>query len=149
MKTDIIQIVAVFFASMGFAIMFQIPGDEIVWSALGGMLDWVVCVIVKRAGGDVYEQYFWGALFLGFYAEILARVHKVPTTLYLVVGFIPLIPGTALFLAISKALEQDWAACMEQARLAVLTSLSIVGGIIIALVVTNLICRLIDAGRKK
>lgn len=90
---------------IGFAILFNIHGPGGLLCALGGMLTWVVYVIVMELGGDDIAANFWSALFAGFYAEVMARIRKYPAISYLVVSIFPLIPGAGVYYTMNYAVR--------------------------------------------
>lgn len=136
---DVIQIIAAFFGSLGFAILFNIRGKQLFWTSFGGLFDWWVYVVAGLWCTVDASRYFYAALALGIYSEIMARREKVPTTLYLVVGFIPLIPGSALFMTMNYAFASEWDRFFEYALVAINTAVAIAGGIVIAMVLTNIV----------
>ena len=92
-----IQIGAAFFGSLGFALLFNLERRHLFWAALGGAAAWAVYLQIGYAVPRIGIQSFGAALFLGLYSEILARMAAAPATTFLVVGFIPLIPGFSLY----------------------------------------------------
>ena len=135
---DLIQIIAAFFGSLGFAILFNIRGKDLFWTAFGGLLDWWVYVLAGIwCTGEAF-RYFYAALFLGIYSEFMARRRKVPTTVYLVVGFIPLIPGSALFMTMNFAFAEEWQNCVHYGLVAINTAVAIAGGIVVSMVLVNI-----------
>ncbi len=92
-----IQIVAAFFGSIGFAIILKIRGKQIAYAGIGGMLTWIVYLIAFH----YVSSYFWAnlaaAVFVAFFAEIMARVNKAPATIFLTAAAVPLIPGRNLY----------------------------------------------------
>lgn len=135
---DTVQIIAAFFGSLGFAMVFNIRGRNLFWTAFGGLLDWWVYVLAGMwCGADAF-RYFWAALFLGLFSEVLARKRRVPTTLFLVVGFIPLIPGAALFMTMNHAFAAQWDRAFQYALTALATAVAIAGGIVVSMVLTGI-----------
>ena len=97
------QLVMAFLGSAGFAIMFHLRKNFLAIASLGGLLSWLVYLICA----PVMPGYFFPSLaasaFGAFYAEILARVLKAPSTLFFIVAMIPLIPGSTLYYSMSCA----------------------------------------------
>lgn len=144
----IIQIIAAFLGSLGFAVLFNIKGKDIIWAALGGLLDWSVYLIANEIFTNEYIGYFWAALFLGIYSLFLARKNKVPTTLYLTVGFIPLIPGKSLFITMSSLVALDWNQALYYGIDSINIATAIASGIVTEIVVTNIYTTIINKKRR-
>ena len=69
----------------------------------------------------------------------MARKTKSPSTLYLVVGMIPLIPGAALYYMMRNAIQTNFKMFAERGLEAVITGGAIASGIITAMVCWNVI----------
>ena len=110
-----IQIIAAFFGSLGFALLFNLRGQWLFFTALGGGLSWCVYLISGSFISHYERQYFAAAFFLGIYSELMARKTKSPSTLYLVVGMIPLIPGAALYYMMRNAIQTNFKMFAERA----------------------------------
>lgn len=143
-----IQIIAAFFGSLGFAILFNIRGKNLIWSAIGGMLDWSVYLLTESISKSEYFSYIMAALFLGVFSQIMAKKNKSPATVFLTVGFIPLIPGKALFLTMSNLFIRDWPQVITHLANSLSIAAAIASGVVLEIVVTNLY-REIDKRRKK
>lgn len=102
-----IQIAAAFVGSIGFAIILKIKGRQIIYAGIGGMLTWAVYLACYQ----VVESYFWAnlvaAMFVAFYAEIMARVNKAPATIFLTAAAVPLIPGRNLYYMMFGIVSKD------------------------------------------
>ncbi len=97
-----------FLACLGFCVLFRISGPGAVFCSLGGALAWLVYLLAGPVmGGNDVLQYFWAAVFLSAYAEVMARVRKCPATGYLLIAFIPLVPGAGIYNMMEAALRGD------------------------------------------
>lgn len=136
------QIVTAFFGSLGFAILFNIRGSKLFWASLGGGIDWCVYLLAGLYITGEGKQYFLAALVLGIYSEVMARVKKVPTTMFLVVGFIPLIPGASLYNTMHYGIAKNWELFfsygIKTATIAVAISTGIVLSMILFISIRNI-----------
>lgn len=92
--------------SVGFALTFRIRWRRLVFAFLGGFLSWGTYCIAGLFVTHEALQYLIATTVLTLYAEAFARILRCPSTIMLVTGWIPLIPGGALYYSIS-ALVQD------------------------------------------
>ena len=92
--------------SVGFALVFRVRPKRLFFAFLGGLLSWGTYCIAGLFVGHEALQYLIATIVLTLYAEVFARILKCPSTIMLVTGWIPLIPGGALYYSIS-ALVQD------------------------------------------
>ena len=106
-QTELLQIVTGFIGSFGFAILFNIRGKKLIFTALGGFLSWTLFVLFKYLTPNEPIRYFLVAVLISVYAEILARCLKTPTTTFVISSLIPLIPGGSLYYTMSNAFRGD------------------------------------------
>ena len=88
-----IQLFAALAGSFGFAALFNLHGKKLAFAALGGLLSWSVYLLLEHWNVDAYACAFAASVALTLYAELMARCHKSPVTVFLVTAAIPLIPG--------------------------------------------------------
>lgn len=92
-----IQCLAGLVGTVGFGLMFNLHGRGIPFALLGSVISWPVCVLCMRLGLSEPIAYLFGAMASAFYAEIMARIRKFPTTSYLMCALVPLIPGSGIY----------------------------------------------------
>lgn len=85
-----------FVSTIGFCIIFNIRGKMVFFASLGGALGWLAYELSAFFGNDL-SQYFIATVVIALYAEIMARLHKVPVTVYLIAALIPLVPGSGIY----------------------------------------------------
>ena len=93
-----------FIATIGFCIMFNIRGKMVFFASLGGALGWIAYELSAFFGNDL-SQYFVATVVIALYAEIMARLHKVPVTVYLIAALIPLVPGSGIYYTMEHFIE--------------------------------------------
>lgn len=105
--TEIVQIIAGGIGSLGFAVLFNIRGKRLIAAAFGGFLSWLLFVIFSYFTKNEPLNYFFVAMLLTLYAEVMARVLKTPTTTFITTSLIPLIPGGSLYYTMAYAFASD------------------------------------------
>ncbi len=125
------QIATAFLGSFGFSVLFNLRRTKLLIAALGGMLSWSLFLLLGLWFSGEPIRYFFASAFVTVYAEIFARIKKTPTTSYLVPGFIPMIPGGALYSTMKYALNGEWQLFGETAAYTVQLALGIAAGIIV------------------
>ena len=101
-----------FIATAGFGIIFNIRGKMVFYAALGGTIGWLAFIGSSFLGTDLI-QYFIATVIIALYSEIMARIHKVPITVYLIAALIPLVPGSGIYYTMEHALTGDIVAFLE------------------------------------
>lgn len=89
----LIQLISAFIASCGFAICLEIRGRNLLWGALGGLVGWAVFLLSSIWTSSEFFKYFIAGFVIMLFSELFARLCKSPVTIFLVVSFIPLVPG--------------------------------------------------------
>ena len=136
-----VQIVAAFIGSLGFALFFNMKGKQIFYASFAGALTWGVYLICE----DFFNMGTFGAnliaaMFVGFIAEILARINRAPSTIFLTAAAVPLIPGGALYYATFGLVNKDILQFQEYG----LTCLTVAGAIAIGFMVIAVIHKYIN-----
>lgn len=94
-----------FFASLGFGFLYNIHGFGIFLCGLGGMLGWLVYLITAPLVHSPIIQSFFAALVISAYSEIMSRVRKAPVTGYLLIAFLPLVPGGGIYYTMKYCMD--------------------------------------------
>ena len=130
MQTEWIQILTGFLGTCGFAVLFNIRGKRFIWAVLGGLLSWMLFVLLGYIMESEPLRYFIVSLTMSAYSEILARLLRTPTTTFIMTVLIPLIPGGSLYYTMAHALSGEWTdfsgRALYTAQLAVALALGIV-----------------------
>lgn len=93
----IIPFVAAFVSTLGFAIIYNIHGKNLIIASLCGAFGWVFYLIAARFTASAIVPYFIAGIVVALYSEVAAKIFKTPVTVYLMPGFIPLVPGGTIF----------------------------------------------------
>lgn len=107
------QLVSAALISAGFALIFGLRRRFVFFTAAGGFLCWSVYLFAKSFSFGEFSASFVSTLAVGIFCEVLARVLKAPTTIFFTPSIIPLVPGRALFYAISCAVGGDFVNARE------------------------------------
>ena len=137
-----IQLITGCLGTFGFSILFNNRGKKLVLATLGGLLSWVVFLVLAPVLPGEAVRYLLSAATITVYAEVLARLEKTPTTTFLVPSMIPLIPGGALYYTMNYALNKQWSQFAQQAFYTLQLALSLAVGVIAVTTVVRLLTAL-------
>lgn len=90
---------------LGFSILFNVHGKGIALGILGGAICWVAYCVTESCGYSEAAATFIASFIVAIYSEVMARVRKCPAIGYLVLGLIPLIPGSSLYYTMNYAVR--------------------------------------------
>lgn len=106
----LVKIMAVFLISASIGILYRIPRNLLVVASFVGVVGWLIMYYTMMIGATVVLGDFLASVAIGIMAEILSRNLKKPATIFIIPGFIPLVPGgdaytTMLYMVKGKYLE--------------------------------------------
>ena len=129
-------IVLSFLASLGFAIVFQVRGVNLLIAAAGGAIIRTVYILLQMF--IPYRILYAGlaAMAAAFFAELVATKKKTPATLFLYPSIIPLIPGDLIYYTIGGLVLGDKDTFMNNGIDCLLALLGICIGFVVASTIT-------------
>ena len=146
MQVYITQIIAAGIAAFGFGALFKLPPKRLPVIALGGMAGWFVYILATAVGGlSYFNGLFLGALFIAILSEVLARVLRTPTIVFIVPMLIPLVPGGDLFHMMTNLVTEQEEAFTESLHLVFAAA----GAIALAIMVVSAVVSVITAVRRR
>lgn len=92
----IIQVIAAFAAIFTFAMALEIPKKYLINCGFIGAAGWFVYLVVLQRFGMMTANLL-GAAAITLLAHFFARIKKAPVTIFLIPGFLTLVPGAGLY----------------------------------------------------
>ena len=84
-------------ACYGFCIIFNIRDKNMWYSIIGAALGWLAYLLIERMNIGGVIPYFISGVVVSLYSEILARIRHQPSTCFLIIGILPLVPGGGVY----------------------------------------------------
>lgn len=125
-------VLAAFFGSLGFALLYNMRGKRILVPAVGGAFFWGFYLVFVQVTSNPYLGFFISAVLLTAYAEVWAIVLKTPVTVPLIPTVIPFIPGGGLYYSVNALLRGDLHAFAGKAAQTMGLALALAVGIMLA-----------------
>ena len=122
------QLVSCTIACIGFAIWFKVRGRQVFYSGVGAFITWGIYALVFAIEPSNFLATLIAAVFVGFYAFIMSRVNKAPSTIFLTASVFPLIPGPNLYYMMYGFVSNDSALISSEGILLATTCLAIAFG---------------------
>ena len=110
MNQAILQIVCGVLGTFAFALFFHVAPRHLVLATVGGGLSWLLYLLVFAQGNGVFLSAMAASFGICLWSEIMARVRKAPTNIFLIPGIIPLLPGGSLYYTMNALINGDGAA---------------------------------------
>lgn len=128
-----IQMAAAFTGTAAFAIIYGVPDRFCLTAGAVGMAGWLVYMVCLRAASlNPVEGTFFAALTVAILARGCAVWKKCPSTVFLICGIFPLIPGAGVFWSSYYIVSEQWTAALGAGFTAIKVTIAIVLAILIA-----------------
>lgn len=122
----------------GFALLFGLRANKILYAAMGGGISWAVWILCEVF---VTEEILVCALIAAAagtaYSEILARLIRTPATVILIPTVIPLVPGGSLYYTMASLIASDSAGVTAYGMSTVKCAVGIAAGITVVTVISR------------
>lgn len=138
----ILQTLVAFFATVSFAVLFQVPRHQYFWSGITGSLGWLCYLLVNQSYGSVVVASFAATLALTAVSRFFAVWRKTPITIFLICGIFPLVPGAGIYYTAYYFIIGDNAMAAAKGTETLKIAVAITLGIVIILSIPQKIFRL-------
>ena len=138
-----IQIISAFLGCFGFSFVFRIS-KNIHLSVLGsvvGAIGWNIYLSTSPLN-NTFFQTFIAMLCVSILSEFLARIMKAPATIFIMIGFFPLVPGSGIYYTMLYAVQGQSTLFMESFINTIGISLSIAFAILLSSTVFHIYKRI-------
>lgn len=133
----IIQTLVSFMASLGFGIIFNIKGKNLIFAALGGGLSWFFYLFFGRFNMSDVLSLFLSSVIFSIYSEICARLLKTPVTTIVICALIPLVPGAGMYYTMYDTITGNVSGAIELGLTTIANAGSLALGVIFVSTITR------------
>jgi uncharacterized membrane protein YjjB (DUF3815 family) len=118
-----------------FSLIFRVRLSRLPFGTLGGLLAGYTWMISSLYIDSVFITNMIAALLATVYSEIMARVLKTPSTVFLTPSILPLVPGAAIYQTTYALVNSNHADILLYGGKTLQTGIGIAGGIIIVSII--------------
>lgn len=115
-----------FLAALGFAILFNVPKDKLIWAGIVGGIGGLCNQLLIDYGTSSLFALFIASLIIALLSELLARHLKCPTTLILISSLTPLVPGGTMYYTMLAFVQNDLQSALDYGISALVQACAIV-----------------------
>jgi uncharacterized membrane protein YjjB (DUF3815 family) len=101
----ILKSIYALFTSLGFGVLFNIKGRNLIFASIGGFLTWFVYLASLEYSSSNLLGLFIASFAAGLYSECLARILKSPVTTFSICSIIPLVPGGGMYYTMLESVQ--------------------------------------------
>lgn len=128
------QTLAAFIGTFAFAILFGVPRQQYATCGIIGAIGWAAFLIMTRAGIDgTMVSITFSTVLICLMSRMVAVWDKCPSTVYLLCGIFPLVPGAGIFWFTYYLVAEKFRLSMTTGFNAGMAAIAIVLGIILAM----------------
>lgn len=127
-----IQFIAGFVVSIAFAIFFNAPKQSLFTCGLIGAIGWLVQVVANLLLTDVVVSSFLGAVCVGILSTNASRFLKLPATIFIYTGMVPLVPGYCMYNTMQNIVTKNYSVASKVVIETILQAGAIAMGILLA-----------------
>lgn len=128
------QTLAAFIGTFAFAILFGVPRQQYATCGIIGAIGWAAFLIMTRAGiAGTMVSITFSTVLICLTSRIVAVWDKCPSTVYLLCGIFPLVPGAGIFWFTYYLVAEKFRLSMTTGFNAGMAAIAIVLGIILAM----------------
>lgn len=134
-----LKVLAVFLISASIGILYRIPRNLLVYASLVGVVAWLIMYYTMISGATVVLADFLGSIAVGVMAELLSRWLRKPATIFIIPGFIPLVPGGDAYTTMLYMVKGQYVDGVAMGMQTLLTGGAIAFGIFVSATVFRLL----------
>lgn len=128
------QTLAAFIGTFAFAILFGVPRQQYATCGIIGDIGWAAFLIMTRAGiAGTMVSITFSTVLICLMSRMVAVWDKCPSTVYLLCGIFPLVPGAGIFWFTYYLVAEKFRLSMTTGFNAGMAAIAIVLGIILAM----------------
>lgn len=128
----IFQFVMSSFATLAFAYYFNCPKKSLIYIAILGGFSWIIYAIMRDFELSYILSGVSSAFVIGISSEFLARKLKMPATIFLIPGLVPLVPGAGMYYIMYYLIEQNYVAFQDKAIETIFLGSSLAAGVVVS-----------------
>lgn len=126
----VLQCAVAFVATVAFAVLFHVPRAQYAFCGLTGMAGWACYLAVMAAYPSAPTASLAATAVLTVCARAFAAYRRCPSTVFLICGIFPLVPGAGIYYTAYSFIFGDMAGCVDNGvqtlKIAVAIALGIV-----------------------
>lgn len=139
MREELLQIAMAGIGTLGFSIYFRVRERNVIASTAAGVLGWAIYLIIFHFTNQLFLANFIASFLVYIYSEIMARVLKTPSNIFLIPGIIPLLPGGTLYYTMYSIVKGNTDVMIEQGIKTAVITFGIAAGIVVGTVLFSYI----------
>jgi uncharacterized membrane protein YjjB (DUF3815 family) len=115
----------------GFSVFLSVPKIDVPVSGLAGAVGWTIYMALVKADEGTVVATFIATLVIGTLGIIFSKILKKPSSVYIIPGIIPLVPGYGMYTTMILALTDKFELSVRKGLETILVGLAIACGLVL------------------
>ena len=138
MTNFILSLIYAYIACIGFGFIFHIRGKLLFITPIGGVLLWAVYLALEGPVDSIVARSLIATMVAAIFSETIARIMKIPVTLFMIIAILPLVPGSGIYYTMLACTKSDWEAFSAKG----LETIGVAGAIAVGMLLISSIFRM-------
>ena len=143
----LIQCAVSFVATVAFAILYHVPRAQYVWCGITGMAGWACYLLYMAVSPSAPMASLLATAVLTVFSRAFAVRRRCPSTLFLICGIFPLVPGAGIYYTAYSFILGETAECVANGIETFKIAVAIALGIVVVMALPNGLFRLLEPRR--
>ncbi|WP_459128883.1 threonine/serine exporter family protein [Guggenheimella bovis] len=135
----IILSISAFIGTFAVAILYNIRKRHLFVTALVGGVTFFIYLFLKKLTNSEYVSIFFTSSIIGISGEVLARVYRCPSTVFVIPAIICLVPGAGMYYTMLSLTNKAFQETASFGTQTVFSAISIACGLSLALALRRII----------
>jgi uncharacterized membrane protein YjjB (DUF3815 family) len=133
------KLAAIVVMSAAIGVLYRVPRSVLLYGGLNGIVAWLIIYSLSEHSIGIVSASFFGSLAVGIISEMFARSLRKPATVFVIPGFIPLVPGRDAYTTMRYLVEGQYLPAMTMGVQTLFTAGAIAFGIFVGITSYRLI----------
>lgn len=116
--------------TLGFGLIFNANKNKLIYIMVGGFINYLSYIVVLNMTNNIFLASAACAIVTSLYSEVFAILLKCPSTIFILTGLIPIVPGSSLFYTMQNLVLGNTAEAINNGIITIEVILGIVSGIL-------------------
>ena len=125
--------------TLGFGLIFNANKNKLIYIMFGGFINYLSYIIVLNLTNNVFLAAAFCAVVTSIYSQVSAIILKCPSTIFILTGLIPIVPGSSLFYTMQNLVLGNSPAVLNNGIITVEIILGIVSGMLFSSVLSTMV----------
>lgn len=125
--------------TLGFGLIFNANKNKLVYIMFGGFINYLSYIVILNLTNNVFLAAASCAIVTSLYSQISAIILKCPSTIFILTGLIPIVPGSSLFYTMQNLVLGNSKDALNNGIITIEIILGIVSGMLFSSVLSTMI----------